>query len=283
MLLLVVVVRASGTLGACTILYGPPAEEFSRGDGGSSRSAGASGGGTSGTLPDGGPIGEGGASSGTASSGGMGAPFVCPNAPLSCDDFEGPPTVLKPTGNADGLAVVEGGHGSGKALAVTFKNGKVAMYEAVFTDRPHVELSLWIRVDGPPPSGPEIHFRVASLLFGDACDWELSWQIWIDTNGLHQGADVYDAGKNPSCGPVKFTSKPIFTASELFDKKWHHILVDADASQRIRRTSVVADALPAVTEELDSERGKVPSSLQVDVGVPCVQETSGCSDWQGPP
>lgn len=274
---------------ACAL---PSTDEFSGGprDGGPGTSGPL---GTSG-MPEAAASSSGDASSGSSSgsasssgtSGATDAPlFVCPDAALVCDDFEGaaPAAPLATQGSPVGTKLVAGGHDSGHAASMTFQNGKSTMLEAGLGEHPHVVMSFWFRVAAKPNADPGVNFRIASLLFGDGCDWELSWAPALNGDGLHGGISAYNKDVNTQCGPVDYKDALLLPAAEVYDGKWHHVTVDADSTSKIRRTSATVDGRAPVVLEVDPGTGRASTSVQVDIGMPCVQESSGCYDWAGDP
>jgi hypothetical protein len=264
-------------LSACTLLYGPSDSEFANGtvtgpDGSSSSAGGEVG-------PDGAPLSSGGTRDGGADSSGT-VPFVCPNQALVCEDFEGTTNAaFSPMGPT---TVVAGGHASAHALEATAGNNDNGYLKATFDNASKATLSFWFRAP-KAPDDPDIHFRVADLLFGDGCDWPLSWQVWLGIDGLHEGTDSYNQAVNPSCGPIKFDSQIVMTANQIYDGNWHHVVGVTDASATVRTSSVTVDDQKPVTDSADSGRNIVPKNLQLDIGISCTQTTAGCFAWDGTP
>lgn len=265
---------------ACSLIYGPTDAEFSSGkpDGG--------------RLPDGAPVTS--SSSSSSSSGGAmqsdsgfdGAvvgPFSCPPKALLCDDFEDPAT--NPFTSDGDIQTVNGGFNSAHALAATLQKNK---------DQPQVNaqfnpttatgtFDFWFKLDSGAPD-PDDHFRLGSVLWGDGCDWQLSTSAFLTAEGLTFDISSYDVNKIPAsqCGPVKFGSiNPIIPASDVVDGNWHHITIVTDARTSHVTVASTLDQLPVFNQSFDLDRTDPPTTVNVAIGVPCVQTTGGCFGWDG--
>ncbi len=271
-------------LASCSLLYNPSSDELSGGQSSGSDAASSS------------------TSSSTSSSGGDGssadgsggptdasdAPFVCPPNALVCDDFEydalgaGPARSL---GDPVGLVSISKAqaHSPSRSLSALLRGGKPSpLIAKSLTNVPsRITLSFWLYAPTPPPDA-NITFRVADLLWGAACDWEFAWQLDINAQGLRTSFNTYNAAEKPTCGPVDFGSRPLITATQLFVPAWHHITVTNDVGQQpIKKTSTAVDGVPAASDTVKATKTSIPTDLRVSVGIPCIQTTGGCFDWDG--
>jgi len=268
---------------ACTVLFGPSNDELTGGTPSSSASS------TSGTLPDGALAASSSTSSSSSTSassssggGGDGGRFTCPPDALLCTDFESEASNPFPTKEGR-TSFVEGGHDSPTSLEAALQASEPSPSVSV-TSRPDKKggtLSFWFRPDGAPPSD-SISFRIAHALWGAGCDWELSWTVYLTKAGIFISTDSYNASVNPSCGPIAFGSKPLLPAAKLYDGNWHRVTVTMDASQSVRTTRTTIDSEVAVDMTADSDRTTLPASVDIALGVPCIQEGGGCFGWDGP-
>lgn len=274
------VIGACGALGiaACTLIYGPSDADFTGG------------------KPDGGKLADGAAASSSSSSGGAeggtprtdgggsdggGTPFTCPARALLCDDFEDPQVNPFPASAGD-IQLVDGGEGgSAHALSATLKAGQSSPNVSASFDPTTAAATydFWFRIDSPPPDA-ETHFRLADVLWGAACDWQAAWTAYVLGSSLVVDLTSYDHAKNASCGPIAATAQNPAVATVALGV-WHHLSVVTDARTSHVTAVTTIDALAPFTLALDLARSDTPTTVSLELGVPCTQTGGGCFDWTG--
>ncbi len=258
-------------VGGCSILFAPGDD--------------LTGGGSQTTSSSGSPVADGGpqqdASTADAADAGPLA-LVCPAGALLCDDFERTEVrgAFETVRGAVTLST-QSAHSGTRSLAPTVKAGQpMPALATTFTAPSRTTASLWFRAPSPIPG--EIKVRLADLLWGSDCNWMFTWQLSLSPDGLIDDVGTYDENQNPSCGPVAFDGSDLLPADQTFDGKWHHVTVTHDVSTAQRRSTVQVDERPPVTKLLKSVNETPGSQLRFSVGIPCVQTSSGCLDWELP-
>lgn len=257
-----------GSLTGCSILYWP-SSDLTSGEGGD-----AAAGAETGAIGRDGPPPEAKADTG--------APTCPPNA-LLCDDFERD-RVVGPFGNSQGSVSISKAraHSPTRSLsAIAKKNTDSPALESSLALPTKATLSFWFYAATRPPV-PADSLRIAHLLWGGACDWELSWTIYLNAaDGLKMSATTYDSAAKPDCGPVTDSTRVLLTADQTFAPVWHHVVVTMDVSAKTRRVEAVIDdtAIPLTT--VTSLRSSVPANATLAVGIPCITTSSGCMPWDG--
>lgn len=208
------------------------------------------------------------------------APYVfsCPPGALVCADFEGaevrgafqsvvgtPTRVDQPVHSGSGAlhaSVVTGQDSSGVTTSFEGPPAKVT-------------LDLWFQVTAPP-TNESYKMRLTHLLFGPACDWDVSTEVWVGSDALYLGIDTYDKDRNPSCGPVRNNVFALLPASRLFQPVWHHLTISVDNTLAERKVRVKIDGEADTGTSIVSRRDARPSQLTFGVGVLCIQTDGGC-------
>jgi len=267
--LLFVVVPLSG----CSVIYWPSNDEFARVDAGALESGADAGV----LLPE--ASGDGSASDGEAGP----SSLTCPANALVCDDFER--DTVKGTFTAqNGMVALSTAraHSPTRSLSAIVSKGKPSPYlDASLTLPPKATLSFWFYAPTAPPS-PDVNFRVAHFLWGEGCDWELSWTLFMNASeGLRMDSSVYDVAVNPSCGPIRSDGHILLNPAQTYAPTWHHVVVTMDVSQTKRRIEATIDGNTAPLSEVTSIRSTVPPNAHLAVGIPCINQNSGCFDWDG--
>jgi hypothetical protein len=257
------------TLTGCSLLYAPSSDLTSGGDVP----------GDGGDAAESGPRKDG--SSEGAADADAGVPACPPNA-LLCDDFERT-GVLGPFVTAGGNVAITTSHAHSPTRSLSAiakaKQDSPAIGRQL-TLPPRTTLSFWLYTPTAPPVGT--NFRVAHVLWGDACSWELSLAIFLSAGGgLTVSSASYDLSTNPSCGPLVDDPRTVLLPSELFVPVWHHVVVKMDVSQRTRLVDSTVDEKPIAPAMVKSVGTGVPSTARVDVGIPCINSSGGCFTWDG--
>jgi hypothetical protein len=259
------------SLTGCTLLYWPSSGELvGEGDAGLPDAADASvGPSADATTPDSGEAGT--------------SALQCPPNAILCDDFERD-TGMGPFQKAQGAVASSRAraHSPTRSLSATVTQGRDApIVESILTMPPKVTVSFWFYAASPPSRGDR-DLRIAQVLWGNDCDWDLSLTVFLRTGeGLRYEAAVYDVAQNASCGPVVNSVRLLLSPGDTFVPKWHHITFTMDVSSKTRRTNATADEILLPSNDVISKRTTVPGSARVTVGVPCVNDGAGCFGWDG--
>lgn len=201
--------------------------------------------------------------------GGSATALTCaPNA-LMCDDFE--------RSTVKGAFTVQSGSVSISSTRSHSPTRSLSAIARMNTSSPYLDAALRL----PPPSR-DVNFRIAHLLWGKGCDWELSWTLYMNASeGLRMDGSFYDEAVSPSCGPVGSDGKLLLSPAEIYVPVWHHLIATMDVSGKTRRvrTSIDGKVVPEI--QVTSNRSTVPTDTHLAVGIPCVNQNSGCFDWNG--
>lgn len=266
----------AATLTGCTLLYGPSSDL--------SNGAAPVDGGAGDALVDGSLAQDAPADAPSGDSSDAAVVFTCPANALLCDDFEHAAVNAGPFGGIHGPVSITTAraHSPTRSYSAITKNGQEQpSLEKQLTLPTTTTLSFWFYAPSVPPK--PYNLRIAEVLWGPVCDWELSLTIFMNTtDGLVVSAGSYDAQANPSCGPVADTSRIVMSVTDLYVPKWHHLVVEMNVSAQKRLVTSTIDGVTAPLAEVSSIRTTVPTTALVGVGLPCITTSGGCFGWDGP-
>lgn len=205
------------------------------------------------------------------------APACPPNA-IFCDDFEHDDLPGRFDTQTGQLVISSTfAHSGTRSLGARLSRNHDSPYLDVQIDKSaKVVVSLWFLA--PTRLAVDYHVRLASVLWGPVCEWPFAWQLSLTQDGLISDDDTYAPG-NGSCGPADFHADSLLSPDEVYDAKWHHVVATQDTSTSKRTVTVqVDDKAPHSSSLVSSQNGAV-TDLHLSVGLPCVQQTGGCFDW----
>ena len=213
-----------------------------------------------------------------------GPPLVCPTGAY-CDDFERS-DVRGTNWAASGSTAIDTlhAHSPTRSLSATSASkGDGSGVEQSSDIAPSTRFEVWIFAPDVAP-GRGWNFRIAQFLWGDACDWDLTWELIVNTDdGLVLLAAAYDKTMNASCGPIANSPPAVLLApAALFAPRWHHVVVHSDVSNQKRKVSVQVDDGQLFNADVTSSRSRVPSIASLAIGLPCIRRQGGCEAYSGP-
>lgn len=214
-------------------------------------------------------------------------PLVCPTNAIYCDDFERR-TVGGNAWQVTGDVAIDSTHAHSptRALLATTVSGG----DAPNVQQPSVavgartKLDVWFYTPEAPQDGQGTKFRIAQMLWGDSCDWDLTWELLVNAaSGVFLGIAVYDKSMNGSCGPVANGAAPTLLAPhEAFVDRWHHIVIIGDVSKQTHVVEVAVDDGAFASVTIQGTRSTVPTAANIGVGIPCIRTNGGCFTYTGP-
>ena len=121
------------------------------------------------------------------------------------------------------------------------------------------------------------------MLWGDGCDWQLSWTAFMTNGALLVDMTTYDQQKS-----FGLRADQLHLADRRVAPTWlRRRLAPRHRSRRMRgrltssTASTTVDGAAPVALALDLLRMDTPMSVSVAIGVPCVQTMGGCFAWDG--